>query len=84
MATMATPLQKEFDYFLAHKDELVKKYKGRFVVIKGQQVIGVFDDQMKAVEETDKVQAPGTFLVQKCEPGDESYTQTFHSRVAFA
>ena len=25
----------------------------------------------------------GTFLVQKCEPGTESYTQVFHSLVAF-
>jgi len=34
--------------------------------------------------ETSKKFELGTFLVQKVEPGTESYTQTFHSRVAFA
>ena len=26
----------------------------------------------------------GTFLVQKCEPGEGNHTQAFHSRVTFA
>lgn len=81
---MSSPLQKEFEYFLAHKDELAGNYKGRFVVIKGQRIIGDFADQLEAINETSKNHAPGTFLVQKCESGSDSYTQTFHSRVAFA
>lgn len=79
---MESPLKREFDYYLAHQDELVKKYSGKFVVIKGQQVIGVFDDQARAVADTSKTQELGTFLVQKVEPGEQAYTQTFHSRVA--
>jgi hypothetical protein len=53
-------------------------------VIKDCQVIGVYDDELEAVREAAKKHEMGTFLVQKCEPGSESYTQTFHSRVAFA
>jgi hypothetical protein len=77
-------LEKEFNYYLEHQDELVKKYKGRFVVVKNQNVIGVFDTEIEAVEETAKKHELGTFLVQKCEPGSESYSQTYHSRVLFA
>lgn len=80
---MDSPLKPEFEYFLAHKAELVKAYEGKFVVIKNQRVIGAFDDQPTAVAETQKTHALGTFLVQKVTPGDEAYTQTFHSRVAF-
>ena len=77
-------LEKEFKYYLEHQDELVKKYNERFIVIKDCAVIGVFDSELEAVEKTAEKYELGTFLVQKCEPGIESYTQTYHSRVSFA
>jgi len=81
---MAKPLEREFEYYLKHQNDLVKKYSGKFVVIQNEEVIGVYDDELKAVTETSKNHELGTFLVQRCEPGKENYTQTFHSRVAFA
>lgn len=81
---MAKPLEKEFDFYLDHQDELVSKYNGKFVVIKDDQVLGAYDNEMEAIEKTSEEHKFGTFFVQKCEPGTESYTQTFHSRVAFA
>ena len=77
-------LEKEFKYYLEHQDELVKKYNGKFIVIKDYKVIGVFDSELEAVEKTAEKYELGTFLVQKCEPGTASYTQTYHSRVLFA
>lgn len=77
-------LRREFDYYLAHQEDLVAQYRGRYIVLKDEKVIGVYDSQLGAVEETSKSQALGTFLVQRCEPGSESHTNTFHSRVAFA
>ena len=77
-------LKKEFEYYLEHQDELVKKYNGKFIVIEDCQVIGEYDSRLEAVEKTSKKYELGTFLVQKCEPGSESYTQTYHSRVSFA
>ena len=76
-------LGKEFNYYLEHQEELVKKYNGKFLVIKDCNVIGAYDSELEAVEKTAKEHELGTFLVQKCEPGSESYTQTYHSRVAF-
>ena len=81
---MESPLKPEFEFYLEHQDELVKEYDGKFVVIKNKEVIGVYDDQATAVSETQKTYELGTFLVQKVGPGDETYTQTFHSRVAFS
>jgi hypothetical protein len=74
-------LKREFEYYLANQQELVKKYNGKFVVIKNRQVIGAYDDEPTAVSETTKHHELGTFLVQKVSPGEEAYTQTFHSRV---
>ncbi|MEW6235741.1 MAG: hypothetical protein AB1656_10175 [Candidatus Omnitrophota bacterium] len=78
------PLEKEFEYYLQHQDELVKQYNGKFVVIKGEEVLGAYNSEIEALRETTKTTELGTFLVQKCEPGSESYTQVYHSRVAFA
>jgi len=78
-----SPLKAEYDYYLANKAEMVKKYNGKFIVIKGGRVLGAYDDAGSAVTVTQKTEALGTFLVQEVEPGD-SVTQSFHSRVAFA
>jgi hypothetical protein len=77
-------LEKEFKYYLEHQDDLVKKYNGKFIVIKDRKVIGAFDSELEAIEKTAEKHELGTFLVQKCEPGSESYTQTYTSRVTFA
>lgn len=74
-------LEKEFKYYLAHQEELLKKYNGLFIVIKGESVIGAYHDKLEAYNETIKNNELGTFLIQHCSPGAASYTQTFHSRV---
>ena len=81
---MSKPLlQSEFEYYLAHQDDLVAKYRGRFIVIKDCKVIGDYSSELEAVTEASKSHKMGTFLVQHCEPGEESTTQVFHSQVAF-
>jgi len=83
-APMKSQLDKEFQWYLNHQEELVEKYNGRFIVIKENEVIGDYDKIGDAVRETAKKHEMGTFLVQKCSPGDQDYTQTFRSRVRFA
>lgn len=77
-------LDAEFRYFKDHLEELALSYGGKFVVIKGQQVIASYDDELEAIRKTAQQHELGTFLVQKCELDPESYTQTFHSRVIVA
>lgn len=81
---MDTPLKKAFDFYLANQESLVRKYEGKFIVIKGTEILGAFDNEMQAVEKVSKSHPVGSFLVQFVSPGSDSYTQTFHSRVAFA
>ena len=57
---------------------------GKFIVIIGQEVVGVHDSFIEAIEASRQKYEAGTFLVQECMPGEENYTQTFHSRVIFA
>lgn len=76
-------LEKDFKYYIDHQDELVERYRDRFVVVKNQTVIAAYDDELEAIEETQKEHELGTFLVQLCAPGVENYTQTYHSGVSF-
>jgi hypothetical protein len=81
---MAGNLEKEFMFFLENREKLAREHQGKFVAIKDQTVIGVYDSDSEAVEETAKKFPLGTFLVQKCDLDESSYRQTFHSRVRFA
>ena len=76
-------LEKEFQYYLDNQDEFVRKYNGKFLVIKNKIIIGVYDTLEEAYVETQKEHKLGTFLIQECLPGEDSYTQTFNSRVVF-
>ncbi len=76
-------LKDEFDFYIKNQEELVGKYKGKFLVIKGQKVIGVYDSEIDAYTRTVEKEELGTFLIQECQPGQENYTQTFRTRVIF-
>jgi len=35
-------LLEEYEYYLSHKEELLKKYEGQVIIIKGDQIRGPF------------------------------------------
>ena len=77
-------LDKEFKYYLDNQDELVKEFNGKYIVIKGEFVVGSYETEVQAYTETIKEHNLGTFLIQLCSPGKTDYSQSFHSRVVFA
>lgn len=77
-------LEKEFKFYVSHQKELVEKHNGKFLVIVGEEVVGVYDSFEDALTESQKKYQSGTFLIQECLPGEDSYTQTFHTRAIFA
>ena len=77
-------LEKEFKYYLDNQKTLVKKYNGRFIAIVGEEIVGDYSSEEEAFINTSKKNEPGSFLIILCEPGEGSYTQSFHSRVVFA
>jgi hypothetical protein len=71
-------LEKEFKYFQDHRNELAREHEGKFVVIKDESVIAFYDSELQAYTETKKSHEPGTFLIQKCLPGENPDVQIFH------
>ena len=73
---MLSVLQREFDYYLNRQNDLVKTFSGRYLLIRNEQIIGDYDSLIEAVYAGEERFALGTFLVQRCSPGPEDYTQT--------
>ena len=74
-----TELVKEFDYYLAHQDEMVAQYDGKVIVLKNFEVIGVYDTSLEAFTETVRDHERGTFIIQRVSAGDEAYSMTIHT-----
>jgi hypothetical protein len=77
-------LDKLFKWYLDNQTRLVKQYNEKVLVIKDENVVGVFDNEEDAYFDSVNKYELGTFIIQKCTPGKEAYTQHFHSRVIFA
>ena len=74
-------LEKEYEYYQNNKDSLVKEHKGQFIVIKGNEVIGVYLSREEALKETAKTNKLGTFLIQEVTEKEGEEIQRFFSRV---
>ena len=44
-------LKKETETYNAHKTELISRSKGKYVLIKDETVVGVFDSELDAVHQ---------------------------------
>lgn len=76
-------LEREFQYYREHQEELAQKYDGKYIVIIGENVVGAYDSEIEAYNEAKKDHEVGTFLIQLCTSDPSAYIQTFHSRVSF-
>ena len=71
--------QQELDFFMAHQDELVRAHRGKVLVIRGTQVVGVYSTSLEAYVEAQKSYQLGSFMIQACVPGPEAFTATVSS-----
>ena len=76
---MNDELKRAFEFYLANQDEMVEKYCGKVIAIKNGKVLGAYEDELAAINETKKTHELGTFIVQRVSEGDEAYTVTIHS-----
>lgn len=76
-------LKKEFDFFIKNIDELIEKYESKYVVIKGEKVLGAYETIEEAILVTKRTEKMGEFLVKQCNPDKNSYSQIFQTRAMF-
>ncbi len=76
-------LQCEYQYYKSHKEELGEKYRGKFLGIGGEEVVGAFDTELEAYDALKKKYGAGKFLIQQSN-SESNHIQRYHSRVAFS
>ena len=75
----ADPLKKNLEWYIANQKELSSKYTGKILLVVEQELVGVFDSMGDAYTTALKSYAPGTFTLQPCSPGPDSYTLTLYN-----
>jgi hypothetical protein len=72
-------LKKDLEWYIANQKELAQKYNGKILLIVNQKLIGAFGSMEDAYATALKSYTLGTFTLQPCSPGSDSYTLTLHS-----
>ncbi len=74
---MNKSLEKEYEYYLEIRAELAKNHDGKYVAIKGQKVLGIFDDYRGAANAVYVEHERGTVLMQEIGRDYEYFTGIF-------
>ena len=75
-AAMITGLEKELETYAARRSELLARARGKFVLIKGERVVDLFDTEDEALARGYHEFVPEAFLVRQIVDVDvvETYT----------
>ena len=65
---------REFETYEANRERLVSHYEGKTVAIRGDEILGVFDDDLKALTAVQKRHPVGTFLLKQVKEEEETAT----------
>lgn len=57
-------IQQDIDYYKANRQQFLKQYDGKFLVIKGKQIIGVYTNRTQAYDNTVVLHEEGTFIIE--------------------
>ncbi len=71
--------EQELAFFIANQEELVAKFHGQALVLRGEKIEGVYPSALDAYLSARKQFQPGTFMIQQCEAGVGAYTVMINS-----
>lgn len=75
-------LEAEYDFYKKNKEELLKQYLNKVVVIIGDKVVATYNNVADAITKTSAEHTLGTFLVKEIKENDPPII--FRSRVRYA
>lgn len=71
--------EKQLQYFIDNQEALVREYGGQIIVLVDERVVGAYPTTLEAYLDASAKYEPGTYMIQKCEPGEDAYTVTLSS-----
>ena len=72
-------VRREFEFYRANQDDMVKRYDGKVIVLKNHEVLGAYDSHLAAFTEAVKDHEQGTFMIQQVSEGSDAYTAILSS-----
>lgn len=72
-------LEREYSYYQKNHSALVRRYKGKVLVIRGEEVVATYKSDREAYLAAKKKYPLGTFLIQKCSAGGKEISVQFHT-----
>ena len=72
---------KDYNFFLENIETLYEKYGHKFLAIKDEHILCVYDTFEEALNNTLKTEALGTFLIQECLENREKLVHHFQGNV---
>ena len=73
-------LEKEYNFYKNNEKKLLKQFKGKFIVIIGEEIVGNYEGELEAIKYANSKYEEGTYLIQ-CVDDEDKLTQRYHSRV---
>lgn len=62
-------LQKQYDFYVSHEKEMLKKYNGKHLIISDSLQVFPFTEAREAYRYGARTFGGGHFLLQECKPG---------------
>jgi hypothetical protein len=66
-------LEKEWEYYETHRDEIVDKYCGKYAVITKDKVVAAYNDRKQAYNKTIKTIPLGSFMIHHITKEEEVF-----------
>lgn len=76
---MSERLEKEYNQFLIFIKESGREHVGKTVAIKGEEILGLYDNYADAADTVYAEHEPGTVLIQEVRESVDALTVTFHT-----
>ena len=75
--------RKDFEFFVSNYKTFYNKYGHKFLAIRNGIVLGVYSDEITAIQFTQKTYPLGSFIVQECNGDETGYTNYISSWCLF-
>ncbi|MDE2638787.1 MAG: hypothetical protein OXI30_20655 [Chloroflexota bacterium] len=76
---MTTPLKEELEHYQTVREDLAKEHFGKYVAIKGREILGVYSDYMTAARALYPEHEQGSVFIQAFKSGKEPHVGIVHT-----
>lgn len=78
-AQLTTPLREEYEHYQTIHEDLAKEHTGRYVAIKGREILGFYSDYLAAARALYPEHKQGSVFIQEIKSGKDAHVGIIHT-----